>query len=110
MFYAKSTGGFYATEIHGDNIPADAQEITAEDHAALLAGQSDGKIITADADGYPYLADPPPPSPNQIILAQIAALESSVNDRRLRESVLGIDGGWLKSLNDQVAQLRALLT
>ena len=30
MFYSKSTGGFYDAEIHGNNIPSDAVEITKE--------------------------------------------------------------------------------
>lgn len=60
MLYAKSTSGFYDPEIHGDQIPADAVEITGEAHAALLAGQSNGKVITADETGVPVLSDPPP--------------------------------------------------
>lgn len=59
MYYAESTGGFYSREIHGDNIPPDAVEITDAEHAALLAGQSTGKIITAGAGGKPVLADQP---------------------------------------------------
>lgn len=59
MFYSKSTGGFYATEIHGDAIPADAVAITIDQHAALLSGQSAGKRIVADASGHPILAEPP---------------------------------------------------
>ena len=47
-------------------IPADAMEITVEDHAALLAAQSEGKIIQADIDGKPIAAEPPPPTPEQI--------------------------------------------
>ncbi|WP_275662172.1 DUF4376 domain-containing protein [Laribacter hongkongensis] len=62
MFYAKSTGGFYSREIHGAHIPADAVEITAEQHTELLAGQSAGQLINADESGYPVLADPPPAS------------------------------------------------
>jgi len=46
---------------------------------------------------------------NGPILAQIAVLESSVSERRIREAVLNIDNGWLKSLNDQIAALRAQL-
>ncbi|KDD65579.1 phage tail protein [Pseudomonas mandelii PD30] len=38
-------------------------EITLEEHAALLQGQSDGKRIEADAGGAPVLVDPPLPSP-----------------------------------------------
>ena len=66
MFYSKLTGGFYDREIHGDNIPADAVEITAEQHAALMAGQAEGKVIAADENGYPILQDPPPPTPGQM--------------------------------------------
>ena len=63
MLYSVQTGGFYSREIHGDNIPSDAVEITAEQHAALLQGQSEGKVITADENGYPIAIDPPPPAP-----------------------------------------------
>ena len=66
MFYSKAFHGFYAAEIHGDAIPADAVEITPEEHAALLEGQSQGKRIEADADGRPVLADPPAPTIEQI--------------------------------------------
>jgi hypothetical protein len=60
MFYSKSTGGFYDAEIHGSAIPSDVVEITAEQHAELLEGQSAGKVITADTNGFPVLFDPPP--------------------------------------------------
>ena len=72
MFYSKSTGGFYSREIHGDNIPADAVEITVTEHAALIEGQSQGKCIVADANGRPALQDPAPPEP--LTREQIEAL------------------------------------
>ena len=59
MFYSKSTNGFYSREIHGDAISSDAVEITADEHSALLEGQSQGKLIQADANGRPVLVDPP---------------------------------------------------
>lgn len=62
MYFSKSTGGFYSREFHDDNMPADVVEITAEEHAVLLAGQSQGQVIDFDAGGRPFLADPPPPS------------------------------------------------
>ena len=46
---------------------------------------------------------------NAPILAQIAALEDQVTQRRLREALLGADGGWLASVNMQIAGLRASL-
>lgn len=72
MFYSKSTGGFYDTEIHGNAIPSDAVEITNEEHAALLIGQSAGKLITADTNGAPVLTDPvPTPLPDLIAFAKV---------------------------------------
>lgn len=67
MFYSKETGGFYDRAIHGDNIPSDAQEITADEHSALIEGQSQGKRILADDNGRPYLADPAPPSDAELL-------------------------------------------
>lgn len=66
MLYSKSTGGFYDTAIHGDNIPADAVEITVEEHQALIEGQSQGKRIVADESGRPILVDPPAPTAAEI--------------------------------------------
>lgn len=62
MFYSKTTNSFYDKEIHGDKIPDDAVEITAEEHAALMQGQTQGKVITFDEDGRPMLAEPTPPN------------------------------------------------
>lgn len=66
MFYSKSTGGFYSREIHGEAIPEDAVKISAEEHAALLAAQSSGKVIQADNDGMPIAVDPPRQSAAQV--------------------------------------------
>lgn len=60
MFASKSTRGFYDAAIHGDKMPADVVEITAEEHAALMDGQSNGKLIDFREDGHPFLAEPPP--------------------------------------------------
>ena len=66
MLYAKSTGGFYDPAIHGDAIPPDAVEITTEEHAALLAAQSIGKVIQADQNGRPAAVEPPKPTAAQV--------------------------------------------
>lgn len=57
FYYSKSTNGFYTKEIHGDNIPVDAVEITHEQHTELLQGQSNGKKITGSDTGLPILVD-----------------------------------------------------
>ena len=73
MFYSKSSGGFYSPDIH-DEMPADVVTISDEEWTALLDGQTTGKVITADADGYPKLADPPPPPP-EAVLTPVQKLE-----------------------------------
>lgn len=61
MLYAKSTGGFYDRNIHGDSVPHDAVEITHEAHAELMAEQATGKVIIGDADGLPQAIEPTAP-------------------------------------------------
>lgn len=66
MFASKSTRGFYDAAIHGDNMPVDVVEITNEEHAALIEGQSNGKVIDFDEAGRPFLASPPQPTMEQL--------------------------------------------
>lgn len=80
MFYSKSTGGFYVREIHGDNIPGDAVEITEAEHAALLEGQAQGKRIVDDENGRPILQDPPPPNPEQIMAEYVERTQKRLDD------------------------------
>lgn len=57
VFFSKAEGGFYSDEIHGDDIPGDAVEITEEQHRYLINGQSQGKTIVGDKNGFPFLED-----------------------------------------------------
>jgi len=77
--YSASTGGFYAAAIHGNAIPDDAKDITDAQHAALLEGQSQGKTISADANGYPVLTDPIPPTLAESIAALIRQIDSDAD-------------------------------
>ncbi|PTT02222.1 phage tail assembly chaperone [Pseudomonas sp. HMWF006] len=80
MFASRSTRGFYDDSIH-TTMPDDVVEISAEYHAALLAGQSAGKVIVWVHDGVPVLAELPPPSDDQL-----AAIERSWRDQQLSET------------------------
>ena len=73
MKYSNSTTGFYDHETHGENIPADAVEISPEQYSALLNGQASGKLISVDADGQVVLVDPPAPTREQILADAQAA-------------------------------------
>ena len=59
LYYSQSTGGFYDSDIH-NRLPEDAVEISPEQHAALLAGQSNGQVIMPNKAGQPVLAEQPP--------------------------------------------------
>lgn len=62
-YYTKQIDGVFAyfTE------PVDsAIEISAAHHATLFAGLASGKIVVADANGFPALADRPQPTADQI--------------------------------------------
>ncbi|OLU22536.1 hypothetical protein BVH03_24975 [Pseudomonas sp. PA15(2017)] len=52
---------------HACLLPPDAEEITAERHAELLAGNAAGQLIVPDESGQPILQAPPPPSTEQLI-------------------------------------------
>lgn len=102
MFYSKSMGGFYDTTIHGNNIPADAVEITSEEHTMLLEGQSRDKRITADHNGHPILADLP-----QASTTEMWELIRQERDHRTNTSGYKIGDKWFhsdpKSRNQQLS-------
>ena len=102
MFYSKSTGGFYTREIHGDAIPSDAVEITDEEHGELMAGQSAGKVITADANGALVLTDPPP-TPFPVL---IEAAKAKVRTMRVTafSSLAGIQSEALANGDSKTAK------
>jgi hypothetical protein len=62
IYFSQKTLGFYDSAVSGDNIPADAVEITTERHTDMLRGQTEGWVIDADENGAPYLRDPAPPT------------------------------------------------
>lgn len=102
MLYSKSTAGFYLREIHGDGIPADAVEITDEEHRELLEGQSCGRIISADATGRPFLTDRPPPTAQELRAAFEAAPVTPLQLRRaVRRSGLQAQL-WAAELDDDL--------
>ncbi len=66
LVFSTTPRGVYDAAIHA-RIPGDAQPITEQVRANLLAAQSAGKVIEADADGFPIAVDPPPPGPPQVV-------------------------------------------
>lgn len=101
MYYSKSTGGFYVLAIHGAAIPVDAVEITVDEHAALLHGQAQGKLISSDEQGYPVLIDPPVDTSPERYARDIAA-------RRYQAETAGITVNGMHLPTDRDSQ--ALVT
>ena len=91
-------------------IPKDAIEISQEAHATLLAGQSSGQVITADANGNPILSAPPPPTAAQLwsvyqASAQAALTESDKIILRCGENAVTVPTAWATYRKD----LRAIV-
>lgn len=78
MLFSPTTHAFYDPAIHGDSVPNDVVEVTAERHAELLDGQTAGKRITAGADGLPMLADPPPLTIEQLAAQKRREIEAGL--------------------------------
>ena len=62
--------GFYLNQIEGST------PIEDDYWQELLDGQSQGKQIVSDEDGYPILADPPSPSQSELDAQEIASLKA----------------------------------
>lgn len=69
IFWSPTCAGFFDDVLH-PSLPGDAVEITAQDHADLMAVQATGKRIV-DVNGVPAAQDPPP---RVYTLAQQAAI------------------------------------
>lgn len=84
IFYSASTGGFYDSDLHSV-IPDDRVQITKDERATLISGESEGKVIVAGEHGIPSLAERLPATSDDL-----AKLERKWRDSELA-SVL-----WLR--------------
>ena len=108
MHFSKSTLGFYDDPKNYKNVPDDLVEISDEVYKSVCSNRHVDKILSADENGYPILIDPVPPSESDIARQQIAEIESTITDRRLREAMLTTTGkDWLAERDAEIAALRA---
>lgn len=83
IFFSKSVGNFVDDTIWA-KLPEDAVEVSQEDYRAFVEARNDGtKVVLGDESGKPYLADAPPPSPDDL----------AANIRRIRDQKL-LDIQW----------------
>lgn len=72
MRYSPSAPGFYPEDMdYGSNLPDDLVTISNDLYLSLLEGQSQGKIIANGDDSIPFLADPPAPTPAELVAAAV---------------------------------------
>lgn len=108
MHFSKSTLGFYDDPKNYKNAPDDMVEISDEIYGNVCANRPVDKILSADENGFPILVDIDPPSESDIAKRQIAEIEASITDRRLREAMLSTTGkSWLAARDSEIAELRA---
>lgn len=79
FYYSKSTRGFYSSDVHAEDIPPDAVEITDDYYQQLLEGQYNGSTIVPNVNGYPILEAPPPITKEQTVEAISSALEYNLD-------------------------------
>lgn len=98
IHYSTTNNAFYDSAIHS-RMPEDALEISPEQYAALLAGQSAGQVIMPGKDGKPVLADPAPSHLHQWN-GKEWTLDKAATSQLLAEA---IDKGT-EAINDAVEQ------
>lgn len=87
--------------------------VFVEDHRGEAGYINGAAFVVTHLGAYPegWSTTPPAPAPNVAIDAQIAALEASVTQRRLREAALTEAGkAWLADVDAQIAALRVQRT
>lgn len=70
-YFAKSTKGFYDSEINA-SIPQDAVSLTDQQYNLLMAAQENGMIIAVGEDGMPIAVNVPAPTKEEIVAANKA--------------------------------------
>ncbi|ERE08076.1 hypothetical protein [Pseudogulbenkiania ferrooxidans] len=99
IFYSAGTGGFYDSEIHGQDYPADAVQVEASVYETLFRGQAAGKLIQADGNGCPVLVDGPALSIEQLRQSRMARCQGEIGrleadqHRAVRELLTSMLGG-----------------
>ncbi len=77
FYYSALTKGFYISDMYLGVMPNDVIEITEAYHTELFDGQTAGKLITHNDNGYPILVDYPPPTPEQVREARNGVLRTT---------------------------------
>lgn len=112
MKYSAATGAFYVPEIHGDDIPVDAVDVSDAEYAALVLNRPVDKRVIPNDQGRPVLADHPPPTADQLKARQISDIDAeliaidSKKTRAMTDAILTGNKTRLETLEAQASTLR----
>ena len=95
MPFCYSDNGFSMIAVRGD--------YAAKEGEVVFTNYATEKELAAAFPNYAAIKQ------QNAIKAQITALESTQTPRRLREAIVGTDGGWLANLESEIAVLRGQL-
>lgn len=80
-------------------------KVTVGPHGSEIIELTAAENASHDAEEATWLSE----SPARDALAEIQRLEAEIDARRMREAVLGTDGGWLATQDALIAAERAKL-
>lgn len=100
--FSPSTGSFYHTDLHGEDIPADAVPVTDEAHGALMRAQGAGATISAGPGGQPIAHKP---GQDRETFLRLAIRKTKMEARRRILAVASLE----KQSNDNAALALAAL-
>ena len=75
-FYSEKEKGFFSSHIHGDSIPDDSVEISAEDYRTLNDGLLAGKRIVSNSNGGIELADAPESTLDELLVSALVRVNA----------------------------------
>ena len=103
-------GGFLFDGIN--QIPSTAVEVTSEEYEQILAGQSQGKTVSTDVNGKPFLTE-------QVFIETLVQQRDEIlfqlkriDDKKVRaitDFILNGDKTFLEQLEEEAVQLRTRL-
>lgn len=103
-------GGFLFEGIN--QIPSTAVEVTGEEYEHILVGQSQGKTVSTDGNGRPFLSEQEfietVVQQRDEILFQLKRIDDK-KVRAITDFVLNGDKTFLEQLEEEAVQLRARL-
>lgn len=76
FLFSATTLAFYDSAMTYPNLPVDCVKIPASLRDELLTAELAGKVISADSNGYPIVADRPPLTAGQILAANTATRDA----------------------------------